>query len=64
LAFTIGSPAAQLLSASAAGQGQGRYVVPARAVELLLDCAATAGSCVESADLTARWYAGTSGGAA
>ena len=47
-----------------AGQGQGRYVVPAKAVELLLDSAAAAGSCVESADLTVRWHAGASGGAA
>ena len=47
-----------------AGQGQGRYVVPARAVEFLLDTAATTGACVESAELTARWHAGASGGAA
>ena len=47
-----------------AGQGQGRYVIPARAVEFLLDTAATTGACVESAELTARWHAGASGGAA
>src|SRR3954469_14961030 len=40
-----------------AGHGQGRYVVPARAVEFLLDTAATTGACVESAELTARWHA-------
>ncbi|MCO1659215.1 helix-turn-helix domain-containing protein [Pseudonocardia sp. S2-4] len=46
-----------------AAHGQGRYVVPARAVEQLLDGAATTGSCVESADFTASWRAATSVGA-
>lgn len=43
------------------GGGQGRYVVPARAVELLLECAATAGGRVESADLAAHWRAAAVG---
>lgn len=47
-----------------AGRGQGRYVVPASAVERLLDGAADAGSCVESADLADQWRRGTSGGVA
>jgi excisionase family DNA binding protein len=37
--------------------GHGRYVVPARAVEQLLDGASTAGTCIESADFTANWRA-------
>lgn len=47
-----------------AGAKQGRYVVPAKAVELLLDAAMEAAGCVESADFTAQWYSGTRGGAA
>ncbi len=47
-----------------AGRGQGRYVVPARAVEQLLDVAAAGGACIESADLAEQWRKGTSGGAA
>jgi hypothetical protein len=47
-----------------AGAGQGRYVVPARAVERLLDGAANAGSCVESAHVTDEWRRGTPGGVA
>ena len=46
------------------GGRQGRYVVPAKAVEQLLDAAATNGGCVESADVAAAWRARTSGGAA
>lgn len=46
------------------GAGQGRYVIPARAVEQLLDAAAGAGTTVESADFTAQWFERTSGGAA
>ncbi len=42
---------------------QGRYVVPAKAVELLLDATAD-GSCVESADVAAQWNDRPSGGAA
>ncbi len=42
---------------------QGRYVVPAKAVELLLDAAAD-GSCVESADIAAQWGNGLAGGSA
>jgi excisionase family DNA binding protein len=47
-----------------AGAGQGRYVVPARAVERLLDGAADAGSCVESAHVTDEWRRRTPGGVA
>ncbi|OLT01459.1 hypothetical protein BJF90_32025 [Pseudonocardia sp. CNS-004] len=47
-----------------AGAGQGRYVIPARAIEQLLDAAADAGTAVESADFTAQWRERTSGGAA
>jgi excisionase family DNA binding protein len=47
-----------------AGRGQGRYVVPAKAVERLLDAAVDSASCVESAELTVAWRAGTRGGAA
>jgi len=45
------------------GANQGRYVVPAKAVERLLDDAAGASSCVEVAEWTQTWTAGTSGGA-
>jgi hypothetical protein len=37
------------------GAGQGRYVVPAKAVERLLDAAAAGGASVESADIAAQW---------
>lgn len=46
------------------GSGQGRYVVPARAVERLLDGAAEAGTCVESSDVADQWRRGVSGGVA
>jgi len=46
------------------GSGQGRYVVPAKAVERLLDSAAEGGTCVESADLTQQWHARIRGGVA
>jgi excisionase family DNA binding protein len=36
------------------GAGQGRYVVPAKAVERLLDATA-GGASVESADIAAQW---------
>ena len=45
------------------GVNQGRYVVPAKAVERLLDDAAGASSCVEVTEWTQTWTAGTSGGA-
>jgi excisionase family DNA binding protein len=51
-------PAARMRS----GDGQGRYVVPAKAVEGLLDWAAKTGSCVESADFTRQWNEGRRGG--
>ena len=54
-----GFPAVRMRS----GRGQGRYVVPAKAVELLLDATA-GGSCVESADVAAQWNKQPSGGAA
>jgi excisionase family DNA binding protein len=47
-----------------AGAGQGRYVVPARAVERLLDGATDAGGRIESMDATAQWRAGAQGGVA
>lgn len=47
-----------------AGAGQGRYVVPAKAVERLLDGATDAGSCVESGTVAEEWRVGTRGGAA
>src|SRR6478609_8900049 len=40
------------------GAGQGRYVVPAKAIEQLLDGAAAAGACVESAAVTEQWRNG------
>jgi excisionase family DNA binding protein len=43
------------------GRGQGRYVVPARAVERLLDGTSDAGGCIESADMADQWRAGGSG---
>src|SRR3712207_4385753 len=46
------------------GRGQGRYVVPAQAVEALLSGAAEAGACIESADVADRWHRGPSGGVA
>jgi excisionase family DNA binding protein len=47
-----------------AGGGQGRYVIPAKAVEQLLDAATQAGSCVESAVVTAEWNRRHTGGVA
>ena len=46
------------------GSKQGRYVVPAKAVEQLLDEASTATRCVESDEWTRRWQSGLAGGAA
>jgi excisionase family DNA binding protein len=46
------------------GAGQGRYVVPAAAVERLLESAVGTGTCVESADFAAHWNGSTRGGAA
>lgn len=42
---------------------QGRYVVPARAVEKLLDDASGASSCVELGEWAKRWQAVIDGGA-
>ena len=41
------------------GGNQGRYVIPAKAVERLLDDAAAAGNCVEVGEWAERWTAGT-----
>jgi excisionase family DNA binding protein len=46
------------------GRGQGRYVVPAKAVEQLLNSASDAGNCVDVADWSDAWRANTAGGAA
>lgn len=45
------------------GGNQGRYVVPAKAIEQLLNDAATTASSIEVAAWTARWNAERSGGA-
>lgn len=47
-----------------AGGGQGRYVVPAAAVDQLLKAAVDSGRRIESADFTAHWYERIAGGAA
>ncbi|MEC3974576.1 helix-turn-helix domain-containing protein [Amycolatopsis sp. H20-H5] len=44
--------------------GQGRYVVPAKAVEQLLDIATGAGNCVDVTDWVGAWQAASAGGAA
>jgi len=46
------------------GANQGRYVVPAKALERLLDDAAAANSCLEATEWTQRWNPAPSGGAA
>jgi excisionase family DNA binding protein len=46
------------------GVRQGRYVVPAKAVEQMLDFVSDAGSCVDAREWTERWNAETGGGAA
>lgn len=46
------------------GGRQGRYVVPAKAVEKLLDAAAEANTCVDAQEWTERWQADTGDGAA
>lgn len=46
------------------GRNQGRYVVPAKAIERLLDEATADSSCVESADWSERWHASTADAAA
>jgi len=43
------------------GGDQGRYVVPANAVEKLLDAAADAGGCVDIAELAQTWRARLAG---
>jgi excisionase family DNA binding protein len=45
------------------GGRQGRYVVPAKAVEHLLDHATDVGNCVETADWTKTWQRTIAGGA-
>lgn len=44
--------------------GKPRYVVPAKAIELILAHAAAVGSCVDMVDLVEDWQALTTGGAA
>lgn len=44
--------------------GAGRYVVPAEAVERLLDAAATAGNCVDVGEWVDTWRARSTGDAA
>lgn len=44
--------------------GKPRYVIPAKAVEVILDVASRAGSCVDMADLAADWHNLIGGGAA
>ncbi len=46
------------------GGNQGRYVVPAKAIERLLDEATAGSSSVESADWSERWHADEAGSAA
>jgi excisionase family DNA binding protein len=46
------------------GRGQGRYVVPAQAVEQLLDFAAGAGNCVDVAEWSNAWRVSSTEGAA
>jgi excisionase family DNA binding protein len=55
-----GFPAVRLRTA----HGQGRYVVPAQAVERLLDGAAHTGGCVESSEFAAQWRNGRADGVA
>jgi hypothetical protein len=44
-----------------AGSGQGRYVVPAQAVERLLDGSSDAGGCIDSAGMADQWRNGAQG---
>ena len=44
------------------GGRQGRYVVPAKAVEKLLDAASEATTCVDAGEWTERWRVDISGG--
>jgi excisionase family DNA binding protein len=44
--------------------GRGRYTVPAKAVEAILDHASVTSACVNAATWTASWQAETGGGAA
>lgn len=46
------------------GRKQGRYVIPAKAVERLLDNAAESTGSVDAAEWTASWRHDTAGGAA
>ena len=46
-----------------AGRGQGRYVVPTKAVDKLLEGAVEAGTCIESAEFAALWTQSATGGA-
>jgi excisionase family DNA binding protein len=46
------------------GGRKGRYVVPAKAVEKLLDAASDDNTCIDAREWTERWQADISGGAA
>lgn len=46
------------------GPGTGRFVVPAKAIDRLLDHATSAGTCTDAAEWSAEWSAGRVGGAA
>lgn len=46
------------------GRRQGRYVVPSKAVEQLLNHATDAATCVDAGEWTQQWQARTAGGAA
>lgn len=46
------------------GRSQGRYVVPAKAVEQMLEGAVADGHCTEVAEWAEQWQARTAGGAA
>ena len=45
------------------GGAQGRYVVPAKAVEKLLEDASADGGCTEVAEWAQRWHSDVAGGA-
>lgn len=60
LIHTGGFPAVQMRLRG----NQGRYIVPAKVVEKLLDDASAADSYVQLNEWTASWKADTSGGAA
>jgi excisionase family DNA binding protein len=46
------------------GRAAGRYVIPAKAVEQLLDKATRSGACIDAAEFATRMPTGTAGGVA